>query len=220
MESLTAMDSRTAAIISISQRYNGFMYRCAADTNYTMLVLEGNFEKLVGHPASAVLNNAQITFVSLIHPDDTQRVDDLIGQCVEQRQNWSLDYRLVAKNGKVIWVNEQGGGVYDDRGELLYLEGLVQDISERKSLEDRNAQLAQEHQEKMKAVVDETMKILDTLKMLRLLSINASIEAARAGEAGRGFSVVASAVKELSDTTASAAARIQKLTARERGGQK
>lgn len=147
-------------------------------------------------------------------------MDDLIGQCVERRQNWSLDYRLVAKSGKVIWVNEQGGGVYDDRGELLYLEGLVQDISERKSLEDRNAQLAQEHQAKMKTVVDETMKILDTLKMLRLLSINASIEAARAGEAGRGFSVVASAVKELSDTTASAAANIQKLTAREHGGQK
>jgi ligand-binding sensor protein len=59
--------------------------------------------------------------------------------------------------------------------------------------------------------------ILDSIKSIadqtKMLGLNASIEAARAGEAGRGFSVVASEIRNLSQSSKETAMKIVKLNA-------
>ncbi len=63
-----------------------------------------------------------------------------------------------------------------------------------------------------KAVQEMSQMIDDVAFQTNLLSLNASVEAARAGEAGRGFSVVAEAVRSLANRAADSARKISDLT--------
>lgn len=54
-------------------------------------------------------------------------------------------------------------------------------------------------------------EILSISSSTNLIALNASIEASRAGEAGRGFAVVATEIRNLADSCASTASRIQEV---------
>ncbi|WP_027623059.1 PocR ligand-binding domain-containing protein [Clostridium lundense] len=67
-------------------------------------------------------------------------------------------------------------------------------------------------------VSTEINSILDSIKNIanqtKMLGLNAAIEAARAGESGRGFGVVATEIRKLSDNSKETAERIMELTSK------
>lgn len=68
----------------------------------------------------------------------------------------------------------------------------------------------------VKEISIEINSILDSIKSIadqtKMLGLNAAIEAARAGEAGRGFGVVATEIRKLSENSKNTALKISKLT--------
>lgn len=69
----------------------------------------------------------------------------------------------------------------------------------------------QQLQEKMKEVQTIADIIFSISSQTNLLALNASIESARAGEAGRGFSVVAEQIRQLSEQTRKSTENIAKI---------
>ncbi len=113
---------------SVLGRMNGFLYRCKADKEFTMLELTSGFERCFGFPASDVLGNRVRSFASLIHPDDSAAVDEAVVRGLEQGRNWTINYRLLHAAGHYVWVHEDGGGVWDEANAIIYLEGAVFDM--------------------------------------------------------------------------------------------
>lgn len=206
-----ATDERLAALLSIAGRMDGFLYRCRNDPSYTMLYISDGIATLAGYPASDFIGNRVRAYSSVTHPDDLAAVDAAVGGALETRGNWSIDYRVLTRAGGAVWVHEIGGGVFDANGELQFLEGFVIDIAERKQLEERNQALIGRIAGISEHIVKDTGNILEVLRALKMLALNARIEAARAGEQGLGFAVVAQEIKTLANTSGAAAERITTL---------
>jgi diguanylate cyclase (GGDEF)-like protein/PAS domain S-box-containing protein len=79
-----------------------------------------------------------------LHPDDKERVlsaDERFEAGKEER--FSEEYRLVAKDGRVVWVREEAVTIRGEAGEPLYWQGVIFDITERVRAEERLAESEQ-----------------------------------------------------------------------------
>jgi diguanylate cyclase (GGDEF)-like protein/PAS domain S-box-containing protein len=81
-------------------------------------------------------------FSRLLHPDDRARVLAAHAHTHETRERLSIEYRLVARDGRVIWLRDEGVIVLDDHGKPLYLQGYLLDITREREAEQQLRQLA------------------------------------------------------------------------------
>ncbi|EKO39887.1 MAG: PAS domain S-box, partial [Solidesulfovibrio magneticus str. Maddingley MBC34] len=72
----------------------------------------------------------------LLHPDDRERVLAVLDACIRgERSSFSLEYRLLAKDGSYRWLHGRGAPVRDGAGRLMLLTGATTDITRRKETE-------------------------------------------------------------------------------------
>ena len=114
----------------------GINYRCACDEHWTMEFISDEVQELTGFKTSDFIHNEVRSFASVIHPDDARHVDDVVMQGVKNKEVYTIEYRIVRSDNHVCWVYEKGQGVFDDCGELIYLDGVILDITPKKEAEE------------------------------------------------------------------------------------
>jgi PAS domain S-box-containing protein len=80
-------------------------------------------------------------YFNLIHSDDRDRVQRAVDAALAGNQPYSSEYRIVRPDGAVRVVHSEAHVLRDAAGQPLHLVGTVQDITERKQLEDERERL-------------------------------------------------------------------------------
>ncbi len=115
----------------------GVTYRCAYDKDWTMEYVSDEIERLSGYPASDFIYNNIRSFGSIIHSDDREHAWNSVKKGVDKRDPYVIEYRIVDAAKSIRWVYERGQGVFDRNGELLWLDGAIFDITNRKNMESK-----------------------------------------------------------------------------------
>jgi diguanylate cyclase (GGDEF)-like protein/PAS domain S-box-containing protein len=128
-----ALVERERQLATLMANLPGMAYRCLNDRHWTMRFVSGGCLALTGYEPSALLNNSEISYAAIIHPDDEERVWAEVGTAVVANTPFAMEYRIRRKDGEEIWVWEQGRAVNVDG--QTFLEGIVIDITKRKRME-------------------------------------------------------------------------------------
>ncbi len=99
-------------------------------------------------------------WVQRIHPEDRERVRGEFQRGVAERTGLETEYRALTRDGRVIWVHDQAVVVPDEDGQPLYLHGLVQDVTERKRVEEALRQA----ERNLRSVFNATLQFIGLLE--------------------------------------------------------
>ena len=71
--------------------------------------------------------------LSFVHPDDRSRVAESVKSAKLRSRPYELEYRITASHGRDLWVQDTAVPVRNADGELLYWQGYIVDITERRA---------------------------------------------------------------------------------------
>ncbi len=139
-----------------------------------ILFLGGSVEEMTGRSVDQLSDELK-TMLDLCHPEDRSAVGSKKDLAVLERTDYVVDYRIRNADGEWSWVEERGQPIFDEKGRLQLVSGMVLEISERKTLEREKSlrrviqQVAQEWQVTFDTV-ESPVLILDTLGRIRRLN--------------------------------------------------
>ena len=121
----------------------GAIYRCRCDGEWTVQFISDAIAQISGYPAADLINNKVRNYKSLIHSEDRQLVRHTIVQALTNKESFTIEYRILHRNGELRWVYEQGKGVFGAPNQPVYIDGAIFDITETKQARE-DLRLAEE----------------------------------------------------------------------------
>jgi diguanylate cyclase (GGDEF)-like protein/PAS domain S-box-containing protein len=129
-------------------------------------------EDMLGYPLDAWLDEGEL-WLHILHPDDAERMTRADSAARAELSSLFAEYRMIARDGRVVWVSEKASVVEDPVTGTVYWLGVMVDITDRKRTEDALA--ASERQ--FRSVFDAAAIGLMTVGIDgRIMEANATLE--------------------------------------------
>jgi diguanylate cyclase (GGDEF)-like protein/PAS domain S-box-containing protein len=140
IQDVTERKRAESALRESEQRFRGSFERAA--TGMALVGTDGRFLRvnkslceILGYPERELLGK---TFQEITYPDDLEvDLEHLRRLLVGEVRTYQTEKRYLHKDGHVVWALLSVSVVHDEEDEPLYFVSQIQDVSERKVLEER-----------------------------------------------------------------------------------
>jgi PAS domain S-box-containing protein len=131
-EELAAAEERYRTLV---EQIPAVVYVDEDDDVATARYVSPAYERMFGYTPEERVADPEL-WVKLLHPEDRERVLATQTQTSETGENFRSEYRMIAKDGRVVWVRDEARLLRDDGGRVVGWQGILTDITERKWAED------------------------------------------------------------------------------------
>jgi PAS domain S-box-containing protein len=97
-----------------------------------LLYVSPMYEKVCGRTCESLYESGP---ENVVHPEDRARVMETMERLAGNE--FEVEYRIVAKDGRVRWLRDRGFPIRNQSGEVYRVGGVAEDITDRKESEDR-----------------------------------------------------------------------------------
>ncbi len=125
---------------ALIEQIPAIVYVDVADDSMTTTYVSPQIQQLLGFSPEEYVSDPQLWYRQL-HPADRERALDEYTRGRESGEPFTFEYRLLAKDGRVVWFRDSAAVVRDDRGNA-FVHGVMLDITERREAEEHAAFVA------------------------------------------------------------------------------
>jgi PAS domain S-box-containing protein len=142
-EKIALLEERDETLLMEKQRLNYLLAASPAiiysfdAKSYLPTFVSENIKKVLGYESSDYLENPRF-MPSHIHPDDILRIDKEWAHLFKEGHH-IIEYRFRRKDDSYFWVNDELTMIHDKDGEPFEIVGAMNNINERKKVEEELA---------------------------------------------------------------------------------
>ena len=124
--------------------------------------INARVSEILGVTPAEWIEDPEANWLGRIHPEDRDIVETLNSRAERTGEAYAAEYRMFAKDGRLVWLRDEAVLVHDDAGNPKYWQGVMTDITARREAENNLA----EAEARYRALVEQTPTItyLDALE--------------------------------------------------------
>jgi PAS domain S-box-containing protein len=120
---------------TLVERIPAIIYIAALDEASTTTYISPQIEAMLGFSPFEYRDDPDL-WRKRLHPEDRRRVIAEVTRCHETGETFMQEYRIIQREGGIVWLRDEAALVYDQDGKPLFLQGIMFDITDRKKAEE------------------------------------------------------------------------------------
>ena len=100
-----------------------------------LLYLNPAVQKVYARPIAEFFHNPKL-WLEVVHPEERNMVEQSMPVLLS-KGSIELEYRILLPNGEVRWLSDRRQVIYDTNGVAMRLDGIIDDITKRKRVEQK-----------------------------------------------------------------------------------
>ncbi|ODG97900.1 hypothetical protein A4S05_11485 [Nostoc sp. KVJ20] len=141
---------------TLVEQIPGVVYISPINTTAKVAYISPQLQQLLGISPENWNPDFLNSWLDYTHPDDRDRYCQAVNATIANGEPLSIEYRMIRRDGRIIWVRNQANLVLDADGQTQLLQGLLFDISARKQVEAA----LQESEARSRAILEDQTELI------------------------------------------------------------